>query len=105
MAQNKTALFDNNDKQLAELAKALAHPARIKILKILIDKNVCMCGDIVKLLPLAQSTVSQHLKELKKAGLIRGEIEGPKICYCLDNDVLKKAKQAFTDLFENVCNC
>ncbi len=105
MAQNKAGLFNKTDNELAELAKALAHPARIKILKILIEKNVCMCGDIVELMPLAQATVSQHLKELKRAGLIRGKIEGPKMCYCLDNDALKKAKQAFTNLFGNVCNC
>ena len=90
---------------LAELAKALSHPARIRILNILIDKNVCMCGQIVELMPLAQSTVSQHLRELKRVGLIRGEIEGPKTCYCLDEEVLAKAKNAFTALFSQVCNC
>ena len=84
MATPKSNLFNKEEVELAELAKALAHPARIKILKILLNKNVCICGDIVELLPLAQSTVSQHLKELKQVGLITGEIEGPKICYCLE---------------------
>ena len=69
---------------LAELAKALSHPARIAIIRTLAEKNMCICGEIVAVLPLAQSTVSQHLKELKKVELIRGEIEGPKSCYCLN---------------------
>ena len=103
--QNKSNLFNENEISLAEMAKALSHPARIKILKILLDKNICMCGHIVELLPLAQSTVSQHLKELKKAGFIKGEIEGPKTCYCLNEDVLAKAKESFSTLFSQVCNC
>ena len=105
MAQQKTDLFKKEEIELAGLAKALGHPARIKILKILIDKNVCMCGQIVELMPLAQATVSQHLKELKKAGLIQGEIEGPKTCYCLDNETLKKTKEAFGKLFSKICTC
>jgi ArsR family transcriptional regulator, arsenate/arsenite/antimonite-responsive transcriptional repressor len=99
MAQNKSSLFDQDDIQLAAIAKALAHPARIRILKILLDSNVCMCGEIVELMPLAQATVSQHLKELKQAGLILGEIEGPKICYCLNPEVIEKVKDQFTQLF------
>ena len=105
MAQNKSSLFNPDEIELADMAKALSHPARIKILNILMDKNVCMCGDIVDLLPLAQSTVSQHLRELKRVGLIQGEIEGPKTCYCLDHDQLKKAKEAFQSLFTAVCQC
>ncbi|MEJ2048732.1 MAG: metalloregulator ArsR/SmtB family transcription factor [Calditrichota bacterium] len=105
MAQNKSNLFNPEEIELAEMAKALSHPARIKILNILIDKNVCMCGDIVDLLPLAQSTVSQHLRELKRVGLIQGEIEGLKTCYCLDHSKLKKAKEAFQLLFTTVCQC
>jgi ArsR family transcriptional regulator len=105
MAHHKTDLFQKEEAELAELAKALGHPARLKILKILIDKNVCMCGQIVELMPLAQATVSQHLKELKNVGLIRGEIEGPKTCYCLDYETLKKAKEAFGKLFSKICNC
>ncbi|NIV11277.1 MAG: metalloregulator ArsR/SmtB family transcription factor [Aliifodinibius sp.] len=105
MVQSKLESFTEEEIQLANIAKALAHPARIKILKILVELNVCMCGEIVSLLPLSQSTVSQHLKELKKAGLIEGEIEGPKMCYCVDNEMLKAANQAFGSLFSNICNC
>ena len=105
MAQNKSSLFNPEEIELADMAKALSHPARIKILNILMDKNVCMCGDIVDLIPLAQSTVSQHLRELKRVGLIQGEIEGPKTCYCLDHAQLKKAKEAFQSLFTAVCQC
>jgi len=105
MAQNKSELFSDEEIELSEIAKALSHPARIKILKILLETNVCMCGDIVDLLPLAQATVSQHLKELKRVGLIQGEIEGPKTCYCLNPKFIEKAKNAFNKLFTNICNC
>ena len=70
------------------MCKALSHPARIRILRHLLEVDQCICGEIVEILPLAQSTVSQHLKSLKKAGLIRGEVEGPSVCYCADHDVL-----------------
>ncbi len=105
MAQDKRNLFSPEEIHLADIARALSHPARIKILNILTDKNVCMCGDIVDLLPLSQSTVSQHLRELKRVGLIKGEIEGPKTCYCLDEAQLAKAKSAFLKLFSSVCRC
>ena len=103
--QTNTDLFNEEQIQLAQVAKALAHPARIKILQILIDTNVCMCGQIVELMPLAQATVSQHLKELKKVGLIQGEIDGPKTCYCLDHQKLKEAREIFNQLFTHICNC
>ncbi len=80
------------DDELADLAKALGHPARVKILRLLATKNSCVCGDIVDELPLAQSTVSQHLKVLKDAGLIRGEITGPRTCYCLEPRTLRRLK-------------
>jgi ArsR family transcriptional regulator, arsenate/arsenite/antimonite-responsive transcriptional repressor len=105
MAQSKTEEFNKTDIELAEIAKALSHPARINILKILNDLNSCMVGSIVELLPLSQSTVSQHLKELKRVGLIIGEIEGPKVCYCVNSKVLKKAKEEFNKLFSQVCKC
>ncbi|MFC2088401.1 ArsR/SmtB family transcription factor [Calditrichota bacterium] len=105
MAVSKADLFNENETLLADLAKALSHPARIKILQILTDLNVCMCGDIVELLPLSQSTVSQHLKELKRVGLIKGEIEGPKVCYCIDKKMIEKAKTIFNNLFSHTCNC
>lgn len=74
------------------MAKALAHPARVKILRLLIQKNACICGDIVAELPLAQSTVSQHLKILKEVGLIRGDIDGPRVCYCVEPQTLRRLR-------------
>jgi ArsR family transcriptional regulator len=80
------------DEELAVLAKAVGHPARVQILRILVRRNTCICGDIVDELPLAQSTVSQHLKVLKEAGLIRGEIDGPRISYCVEPRTLRRLK-------------
>jgi DNA-binding transcriptional ArsR family regulator len=105
MAIAKSEEFTKSDIWLADIAKALSHPARIRILKILTEMNVCMCGDIVEQLPLAQATVSQHLKELKRVGLIQGVIEGPKVCYCVNNKTLQKAKKELDKLFSLVCNC
>ena len=105
MAVTKKEEFSKTEVELAEIAKALSHPARIKILKILNDLDSCMVGNIVDLLPLSQSTVSQHLSELKKVGLIQGEIEGPKVCYCLKPTELEKAKKEFNKLFTQMCNC
>jgi ArsR family transcriptional regulator, arsenate/arsenite/antimonite-responsive transcriptional repressor len=82
----KTEQFRRTDVRLARVAKALSHPARIAILRELARHNECVCGQIVDLIPLAQSTVSQHLKELKEAGMIRGEIDGPRSCYCIDSE-------------------
>lgn len=81
---NKKEVFDADLLEFAEFAKVLSHPARIAILKTLAEKQMCICGEIVEVLPLAQSTVSQHLKELKNIGLISGEIEGVKSCYCIN---------------------
>ena len=86
------------DQTLAELCKALGHPARVAILRHLLEVDRCVCGEIVSILPLAQSTVSQHLKQLKEAGLIRGEIEGPRICYCADTNRLAELKNLITAL-------
>jgi DNA-binding transcriptional ArsR family regulator len=105
MATAKTEEFAKVEVDIAEIAKALSHPARIKILKILNDLNSCMVGSIVDLLPLSQSTVSQHLKELKRVGLIKGEIEGPKICYCINPKVMERVKNEFNKLFSQVCKC
>jgi len=105
MAKSKLTGFTENEIELSELAKALAHPARIRILNILFDSNLCMTGDIVDQLPLSQSTVSQHLAELKRVGLIKGEIEGPKTCYCLDNKLVRSAKKMLNNLFSKICNC
>lgn len=80
------------DEELAELAKALGHPARVQILRILVRKNACICGEIVDELPLAQSTVSQHLKILKDSGLIRGDVDGPRVCYCIEPRAVRRLK-------------
>ena len=74
------------------MAKAIGHPARVRILRILARQKACICGDIVEELPLAQSTVSQHLKVLKQAGLIRGEVDGPRVCYCIEPRALRRLK-------------
>ena len=84
MGKTKTLSFSEAQNRLAATAKAMAHPARIAILQYLAQKNSCFCGDIVVELPLSQSTVSQHLKELKAAGLVKGEVEGASVCYCID---------------------
>lgn len=80
------------DEELAMLAKALGHPARVAIFRLLARKSSCVCGDIVDELPLAQSTVSQHLKVLRDAGLIRGEIDGPRVCYCLEPRTIRRLR-------------
>ena len=86
------------DRELARFAKALAHPARVAILRMLTDRGECICGQIVDVLPLAQATVSQHLKVLKEAGLVRGEIDGPRVCYCVD----PKGLERFRELVEKI---
>lgn len=83
---------DAADEELALLTKALGHPARVKIVRLLVRKNACVCGDLVDELPLAQSTVSQHLKVLKDAGLVRGDIDGPRVCYCIEPRTLRRLK-------------
>ena len=94
MADKKQKINDkekeSNPEQMASMFKALGHPARVNIINYLIKIDRCLCGDIVELLPLAQSTVSQHLKCLKEAGLVKGEVEGPKTCYCLDKVMFEK---------------
>ena len=99
MGLTKTESFTSEQNQLAGLFKALAHPARIAILQVLISKNACICGDIVDELPLAQATVSQHLKELKNAGLIKGEIEGTSMCYCINEQTWNQVKQLVDQFF------
>ncbi len=102
MGLSKTEDFTKTQNEVATIAKALGHPARIAILQYLAEKKSCVCGDIVDELPLSQSTVSQHLKELKKVGLIKGEIEGPSVCYCIDPKALLKAKKLLGDLLQGV---
>ncbi len=98
MGTSKTDVYDLKTLRLSEIAKALAHPARIAILEVLIHRQACICGDIVDELPLSQSTVSQHLKELKEAGIIKGDIEGVRVCYCIDPEVWS-ASRALLDHF------
>jgi DNA-binding transcriptional ArsR family regulator len=99
MGTTKSDEFSVKDNRLAKYAKALAHPARVAILKLLIQKQACICGAIVDELPLSQSTISQHLKELKESGLIKGDIEGVKVCYCVDEKEWEIAKNLLNGLF------
>jgi len=101
MGATKSEEFTLKDNRIAKYAKALSHPARIAILRFLIKKQSCICGDIVHELPLSQSTVSQHLKELKEAGLIKGDIDGAKVCYCIDGKEWKAAKERMDQLFDS----
>jgi predicted transcriptional regulator len=105
MAKPETHVFDDQLVALAELAKALGHPARLRILEILAQTSGCLCGDLVDRLPLAQATVSQHLKELKRVGLIQGQISGPRTCYCLNPATLDTARERFALLFAGMDCC
>ena len=96
----RSAKYKEDEELMACYAKALGHPARIAILKILAKSESCYCGDIVDELPIAQATVSQHLKELKNAGLITGTIESPKICYCINRNAWKKVSHLFSTFFK-----
>lgn len=102
MGLSKTEEFTVKENKIAMYAKALAHPARVAILQLLLRKQSCICGDIVDELPLSQSTVSQHLKELKSAGLIKGDIDGVKTCYCIDEKEWAQAKQYLGTLLNSV---
>lgn len=95
MGVSKTEHFTEKQNQIAVMAKALGHPARVAIIEYLMKVDACICGDIVNELPLAQPTVSQHLKELKNAGLIKGNIEGNAICYCIDETALETLQAYF----------
>ena len=105
MSLEKSPQFTADLILLADLAKALSHPGRIRILQILAERSSCICGDIVERMPFSQSTVSQHLKELKRVGLIKGEIDGPRTCYCLDNETLNRAQDGFLRLFAGFGCC
>lgn len=100
MGVTKTKIFTEQQNRIAELAKAFAHPARVAILQLLAQKKACVCGDLVDELPLAQATVSQHLKELKRIGIIKGEIDPPRVCYCINEPVWEEAREAFGALFD-----
>jgi len=100
MGVSKTSLFSRNQNKIASIAKVLGHPARIAILQHLIEKNICICGDLVEEIGLAQSTISQHLKELKLAGIIKGNIEGSSVCYCIDQEKWLDIKITLNHIFE-----
>lgn len=102
MGASKTIDYTFQEMSIAKFAKALSHPARVAILNLLSKRQSCVCGDIVDELPLSQSTVSQHLKELKEVGLIKGDIEGATVCYCIDEKVFNNAKQQLNQLFQKV---
>ena len=102
MAMSKKSLFDSNEVELSVLCKALGHPARIAIIEYLLKVETCICGDIVNELPLAQPTISQHLKELKNAGLIKGAIEGNAVCYCIDEKGVEKLQSYFGNILSTL---
>jgi DNA-binding transcriptional ArsR family regulator len=102
MGISKTEDFTIKQNKIAMYSNALAHPARVAILQILSKKQKCICGDIVDDLPLSQSTVSQHLKELKEAGFIKANTDGAKVCYCIDDEAWESAKEYLADFFESL---
>ena len=102
MGATNTDHFTDQQNQIAIIAKALGHPARIAIIEYLLATENCICGDIVNELPLAQATVSQHLKELKNAGLIKGNIEGNAICYCVNENTFDILKKYFSNIITTV---
>ncbi len=102
MGITKKDHFTDQQNRIANITKALGHPARIAIIEYLLKVNTCICSDIVDELPLAQSTISQHLKELKNAGLIKGNIEGTSICYCIDETTFAILKQYFANIILSV---
>jgi DNA-binding transcriptional ArsR family regulator len=102
MGITKTIGFTDETNEMAEILKALGHPARLEIVKFLMTSSSCICGDIVDVLPLAQSTVSKHLSELKKVGIIKGTVTGNNICYCLDEKIIQKI-QKFVNLVQTSC--
>lgn len=104
MGATKTDHFTNKQNAVAILAKALGHPARVAILEYLLKVNTCICGDIVNELPLAQATISQHLKELKNAGIIKGDIEGNSVCYCIDEKAIQKLEAYFSTISSKLKN-
>ena len=102
MGLTKTEIFTDRQNRIADLAKAFAHPARVAILQLLAQRKACICGDLVDELPLAQATVSQHLKELKRIGIIRGDIDPPRVCYCINEPVWQEARQTFGTLLDSL---
>jgi len=104
MGITKTEHFTEKQNEIALIAKALGHPARIAIIEYIVKVNACICNDIVNELPLAQPTISQHLKELKNAGLIKGSIEGNTICYCIDETTISRLQNYFNTISNKISN-
>ncbi len=102
MGVTRTDLFTEEQNQLAKIAKAFAHPARIGIIQCLFKANTCITGDLVNEIGLAQATISQHLRELKAMGIIQGTIEGVSVCYCIDHKRWKEVKALFNELFDQL---
>ncbi len=101
MGVTKTKLFSAEQNRIAELGKAFSHPARIAIIQYLLQTNACVCGDLVEVLPLSQSTVSQHLKELKRVGILKGNVEGTSVCYCINETTWAEVQQTFNQIFKS----
>lgn len=104
MGVTKEEFFTKKQLKKAQFAKAFAHPARIAIIEYMIKHQECICGDLVNEIPLAQSTISQHLKELKEAGFIKGDIDGVKTCYCINEKVWNEAQESFNEMFTDYKN-
>jgi Predicted transcriptional regulators len=105
MGTTKKELFSPKINRIADLAKAIGHPARIAILELLLAKQTCICGDLVDELPLSQSTISQHLRALKKVGIIQGQIDGVSVCYCIDPKVWEETKVLLQTFLTQPLNC
>lgn len=101
MGITKTQSFNQRQNTIATYAKVIGHPARVAIIDYLLKHSSCICNDLVEEFPLSQSTISQHLKELKQVGIIKGEIEGPKMCYCIDEKVWKEIQEIFSTMFNS----
>jgi DNA-binding transcriptional ArsR family regulator len=104
MGATKTSFFNTDQNTIAGIMKAMAHPARVAIIEYLMRVDSCICGDIVEELPLSQPTISQHLKELKTAGLINGNVEGNSICYCINEQAIEKLQTYFNDILIRLKN-
>ncbi len=104
MGLTKTEIFTEEQNRIASFAKVIGHPARVAILQYLVKRNSCVCGELVNEIGLAQPTISQHLKELKKIGILKGNIEGTSVCYCIDQSVLLEIRSVF-DRFFDACKC
>ena len=104
MGTTKSAIFTDQQNKIATVAKAFAHPARVAIIQYLFKLNACICGDLVEEIGLAQPTISQHLKELKNLGIIKGTIEGTSVCYCVNEEILAEIKLLFMDFLDKDSN-